>query len=60
MFTLNVVAAQANSLMTAPNAERCCRTKFRKLTGGLPLAAARAEGSVSFRKIVVLLPHIFP
>ena len=65
MFTLNVVAAQANSSMartqtlavTAPNAERCCRTKFRKVSGGRPLAAARAEGSVSIREIVVLSSH---
>src|SRR6476469_5639706 len=65
MLTLNVVAAQANSSMmwrcrvhavaaTAPNAVRCCRTKFRKLSGARPLAAARAEGSVSIRAIVVL------
>src|SRR6202051_1130073 len=40
--------------VTAPNAERCCRTKFRKVGGGWALAAARAEGSVSIRAIVVL------
>ena len=40
--------------VTAPNAERCCRTKFRKVSGARPLAAARAEGSVSIREIVVL------
>src|ERR1700756_111031 len=44
--------------VTAPNAERCCRTKFRKVSGGRPLAAARAEGSVSLRKIAVLSSHI--
>src|SRR6202008_2563015 len=40
--------------VTAPNAVRCCRTKFRKVSGGRPLAAARAEGSVSIRAIVGL------
>src|SRR4029079_718064 len=69
MFTLNVVAAQANSSMmwrcrvhavaaTAPNAGRCRRTEVRKLSGARPLAAARAEGSVSLRKIAVLSSHI--
>jgi hypothetical protein len=45
---------------TAPNAERCCRTKFRNVSGARPQAAVGAAGSVSFRKIVVLFSHIFP
>ena len=46
--------------VTAPNAERCCRTKLRNVSGARPQAAVGAEGSVSFRKIVVLFSHIFP
>src|SRR5262245_5150563 len=38
----------------APNAVRCWRTKFLKVSGGRPLAAARSAGSVSIREIVVL------
>jgi hypothetical protein len=66
MFTLNVVAAESQQLddaahtvtVTAPKAERCCRTKFRKVSGGRPLAAARTEGSVSIRAIVVLSSNV--
>jgi len=65
LISLVVVAllmgfAAHTSAVTAPNAERCCRTKFRKVSGGRPLAAARAGGSMSLRKIVVLFSHTFP